>query len=150
MRPLFFKSINNKSTLLGRSKKLFFKMLQKYLKVIWAQCYKTFYVRNLRMFLISQYVCLWQALPAQSNVYRNGQEPTFECTTGIGSGFTRKNQTKLGKLAMAKHQLIYFLYNLRISPIRQSVTLHLAENHANNKPSNLLAQFVSYEENKVL
>ncbi len=34
----------------------------------WDQCYKTFYVRNLQVFLISQSVCPWQAFPAQSNV----------------------------------------------------------------------------------
>ncbi len=28
---------------------------------IWAQCYKTFFVRNLRIFVISQSVCTWQA-----------------------------------------------------------------------------------------
>ncbi len=34
----------------------------------WAQCYKTFYVLNLRMFLVSQSVCPWQTSTAQSNV----------------------------------------------------------------------------------
>ncbi len=33
-----------------------------------AQCYKTFYDRNLRIFVISQSVCQRQAFPAQSNV----------------------------------------------------------------------------------
>jgi len=31
------------------------------------QCYKTFYVRNLRNFVISYSVCTWQAFPAYSN-----------------------------------------------------------------------------------
>ncbi len=30
----------------------------------WAQFYETFYDRNLRIFVISQSVCPWQALPA--------------------------------------------------------------------------------------
>jgi hypothetical protein len=30
----------------------------------WAQCYKTFSVRNLRIFVISESVCPWQAFPA--------------------------------------------------------------------------------------
>jgi hypothetical protein len=33
-----------------------------------AQCYKTFYGRNLRIFVISYSVCPWQTFPAQSNV----------------------------------------------------------------------------------
>ncbi len=31
-----------------------------------GQCYKTLYVRNLRIFLISQSVCVWQALQIYS------------------------------------------------------------------------------------
>ncbi len=34
----------------------------------WVQCYKTFYVHNLRMFVLSWSVCPWQAFPTQSNV----------------------------------------------------------------------------------
>jgi len=30
---------------------------------LWAQCYKTFYGRNLRMFVISYSVCPWQDFP---------------------------------------------------------------------------------------
>ncbi len=37
-----------------------------------AQCYQTFYVRNLRKFVISQSVCHWQAFPAQPNVCEKG------------------------------------------------------------------------------
>jgi hypothetical protein len=29
-----------------------------------AQCYKTFYGRNLRIFVINYIVCPWQAFPA--------------------------------------------------------------------------------------
>jgi len=43
-----------------------------------GQCYKNFYSRNLRMFVISQSVCAWQVLPAYLNVFRYGQEPTQE------------------------------------------------------------------------
>ncbi len=34
----------------------------------WAQCYKTFYDRNLQLFIISETVCYCQAFPAYSNV----------------------------------------------------------------------------------
>jgi len=44
----------------------------------WAQCYKTFFVRNLRIFVISLSVCLWHTLPAYSNVCGQDQEPTLE------------------------------------------------------------------------
>ncbi len=47
----------------------------------WCRCYKTFYSRNLRIFFISQSVCTWQAFPAQSNVFGQGQEPTQEWST---------------------------------------------------------------------
>jgi hypothetical protein len=33
-----------------------------------AQCYKTFYVRALRIFVLSYSVCPWEAFPALSNV----------------------------------------------------------------------------------
>jgi hypothetical protein len=33
-----------------------------------AQCYKTFYIHNLLMFIISHSFCSWQAFPARSNV----------------------------------------------------------------------------------
>jgi hypothetical protein len=33
-----------------------------------CQCYKTYYVRNLRIFIISKGVYPWYALPALSNV----------------------------------------------------------------------------------
>jgi hypothetical protein len=35
----------------------------------WCQRYKTFYDRNLRMFLISYSVCPWQASSAYSHVF---------------------------------------------------------------------------------
>ncbi len=34
-----------------------------------ASCYKSHYVRNLRIFVVSQSVCPWQAFPAKSNVF---------------------------------------------------------------------------------
>jgi hypothetical protein len=33
-----------------------------------AQCYKTFYVRNLRIYVISESVCPWQSFLAKYNV----------------------------------------------------------------------------------
>jgi hypothetical protein len=42
-----------------------------------AQCYKTFYVCNLRIFAISYSVCPWQAFPALSNGCLVKQEPTL-------------------------------------------------------------------------
>ncbi len=44
----------------------------------WTQCYQTFFVRNLRIFVISQSVCSQQAFSAQSTVCGLGQEPTQE------------------------------------------------------------------------
>ncbi len=78
----------------------------------WAQCYKTFYVRNLRMFVISQSACNQQAFPAQSIVCGQGQELTLECSLSgaserffnrVGSCITNKRQTRLEKLAREKH-----------------------------------------------
>ncbi len=46
--------------------------------MLWGQCYKAFFVRDLRIFVISQSVCPWQAFPAQSIVCGQGQEPTLE------------------------------------------------------------------------
>ncbi len=43
-----------------------------------AQCFKTFSVSNLRIFLISWSVCIQQVLQAYSNVYGQGPEPTLE------------------------------------------------------------------------
>ncbi len=43
--------------------------------------YKTFYGRNLRIFIINLCVCLWQAFTAKSNVWGWGQEPTLEWST---------------------------------------------------------------------
>ncbi len=47
-----------------------------------GQCHKNFFVRNLRIFVISQSVCPWQAFPAQSNVCVRGQEPTLDWSKG--------------------------------------------------------------------
>ncbi len=43
-----------------------------------GQCYKTFYGRKLRLFIISQSVCSWQAFPDKSYVRGQVQEPTLE------------------------------------------------------------------------
>ncbi len=39
----------------------------------WAQCYETFYICDLRILVISQNVCSWQAFQAQSNKHSNLQ-----------------------------------------------------------------------------
>ncbi len=46
-----------------------------------GQCYKTFYGRKLRLFIISYSVYLWQPFPTKSNVCGRGQEPTLEWRT---------------------------------------------------------------------
>ncbi len=43
-----------------------------------VQCYKTYYGRNLRSFIISQRVCRGQAYPVWSNVCGQRKEPTLE------------------------------------------------------------------------
>ncbi len=46
-----------------------------------CQCYKTFYGRKLRLFVLSYSVCPWQAFPAKPNVCGWGLEPTLEGST---------------------------------------------------------------------
>ncbi len=46
-----------------------------------GQCYKTFFLRNLRIFVISQSVCPQQAFLVQFIVCGQGQEPTLYCST---------------------------------------------------------------------
>ncbi len=60
----------------------------------------TFYDGKLRIFVISQSVCPWQAFPAQSNVCCQGQPE--RCFTWVGSGLTHKHQTRLEKLGKDK------------------------------------------------
>ncbi len=73
-----------------------------------AQCYKTFYVRNLRKFVISQSVCLWQAFTAQPNVcqkcgaYPSGA-PKRRSSLGQTLSITHKRYTRLESLARGKH-----------------------------------------------
>ncbi len=47
-----------------------------------VQYYTTFFVRNSRIFMISQSVCPWQAFPVWAIVFGQGQEPTLEWSTG--------------------------------------------------------------------
>ena len=71
------------------------------------QCYETFYGLNLRMFKISQTVCLWQTFPAYSNARKVGVYP-IEAPPGL----THKHQTKLERFARDKHSsLLYTLIN---------------------------------------
>ncbi len=84
-----------------------------------GQCYKTFYVRNLRIFVISQSVCPWQAVPVQSIVCgqgmslpQNGVSERF--FNRAGSCFTHKHQPKLKRTTMDKHfSLIWTFVNYR-------------------------------------
>ena len=62
----------------------------------WVQCFKTFYVRNLRFFLISWSVCPWQAFLAKSSVCKQGWSlasgAPFRCSIiGLASGLTHKH-----------------------------------------------------------
>ncbi len=59
------------------------------------------FVRNLQIFVISQSVCPWQALPAQ--FVGKSRTPTLECRTQAGSMLTCKHQTRLERLARDKH-----------------------------------------------
>ncbi len=83
----------------------------------WGQCYKTFYGRKLRLFIISYSVCPWKALPAQSNVCGRGHEPTLEwsvrrCFTVVGAGLTRNHQARLERLARDKcSSLLLYSHN---------------------------------------
>ncbi len=43
----------------------------KHYQVPWGQCFGTFYVRNIQMFLISYSICPWQAFPAWLNEARS-------------------------------------------------------------------------------
>ncbi len=76
-----------------------------------GQSYKTFYIRKLRIFVISQSVCPWQAFPVQSDVlmfvdnsrslHQSGAPEWY--FTQVGSCHTRKHQTRLERLARDKH-----------------------------------------------
>ncbi len=100
--------------------------LQK-LQIIW-RCFcdystrglyhETHYSRNLRISVISQSVCPWQAFPAQSNVSEQGWSLHFSCST-IGKGPRVYHQ----------HQIIL-------------------ENPARNKHSNLLCKSINQGHNK--
>ncbi len=79
-----------------------------------AQFYKTFYVRNFRIFVISWSVCQWQAFTAQSNVCGQSQELILELSP------------------------IEMLHSGRLQPYPQ------AERLAKEKPSRLLQKFANY------
>ncbi len=67
-----------------------------------ALYYKTFYGRNLRIFVISQSVCPWQAFPAQPRRVRPSEAP-FRCSTlGQAPCLTHKHQTRLERLSCDK------------------------------------------------
>ncbi len=70
-----------------------------------SQCYETFYVRNLRIFIIIYSVCPWQAfLLFVGEVRSLPQSRTSERFFNMaGSCFTIKHQTRMGKLTRDKH-----------------------------------------------
>ncbi len=61
-----------------------------------GQCYKTFFGRKLRLFVISQSICPWHAFPAQSNVW--GEPIRVKQAPGL----THKHQNGLKRLARDK------------------------------------------------
>ncbi len=66
----------------------------------WGQCYKTFCGRKLRLFILSQSDCPWQAFEAQSYVcwicWSLFELSTFRCSTlGQAPGLTHIHQTRL-------------------------------------------------------
>ncbi len=61
---------------------------------LWGRYYKTFYGRNLRIFVINQSSCPRQTFPVQSNVWGQAQV------------LTRKHQTRLERLAREKHSIL--------------------------------------------
>ncbi len=75
---------------------------------VFSHCYKTFYVRNLQMFALSQSVCLSQAFSAQFNIFGKARslpssgapERSF---IRVGSDFDFKLQTRLERPARDKH-----------------------------------------------
>ncbi len=75
----------------------------------WGPCYKTLFVRNLRIFVISQSVGPQQAFPVQSNV--SGKRPGTYPQSGAperlfnaaGSCFTNKHKSRLERLVRNKH-----------------------------------------------
>ncbi len=66
----------------------------------WGQYYKSYNGRNLRIFVISQIVCPWQAFPAWSNVCgQSAQSGAPErYFTRVGPGLGRTHWTKLERL----------------------------------------------------
>ncbi len=78
------------------------------LRTTCGQCYKTFYGRKLRLFIISQSVCHWQAFqPNLMFAVKAGaylSKAPFRCSTlGQDPGLTHKHQTRLERLASDKH-----------------------------------------------
>ncbi len=89
----------------------------------WNRGHKTFHGRNLQIFAISYCVCPWQAL---SNVCGQGPSGAPErCFNSVGSGLTRKHQTRLERLARDKRNgadvIKLFICYLLIFVISQSV-----------------------------
>ncbi len=70
----------------------------------WGQCYKTFYDRKLRLFIISYSVCPWQAFPAQSKARSLPQSgaPGVRSFTRVCSWPHPKTLDQAGKACQGK------------------------------------------------
>ncbi len=127
----------------------------------------------LRFFVISYSVCPWQAFQAQSHIYGQGQERTQEWSfTQVGSGLAHKSQTRLERAARDKNSSLlrtfinysckkfydygprgqfnktFFVRDLQIFVLSQSVCQTRLENLTNDKHSSLLQKYVIYVRKK--
>ncbi len=76
--------------------------------VCWGQCYNTFSVCNLRIFMKSRCVCPWQTVPAQARIVGEARSlpqsgATERWFTWVGSGLTCNHYTRMDRLARDKH-----------------------------------------------
>ncbi len=92
----------------------------------WAQCYKTFYVRNLRIFVMSQTFCSLQAFPAYLNVSGQGQEPKLEWSTrkmSLVHAAALFTNNRLGRKCLPRtNNLAYYEYQ-QITDVKYFITL---------------------------
>ncbi len=86
-----------------------------------GQCYKTFYGRNLQIFILSQSVCPSQAFSAQSNVDGESQEPTLECVS-LGQATVLPANIKLGWKGLPTTNTLVQHENLYITAVISFIT----------------------------
>jgi hypothetical protein len=103
----------------------------------WSQSYKTFYARNLRMYVKSWRICSWQAFPPLSNVCGYGQEPTLEWSTS-GRRETMKRNKGNGD-GVKSHDSVFLLcrkFSFLLRKVREKISLCSVENsHFSEKGS---------------